>query len=169
MDESTEKALAAQEIDQHDIAVLAVMASIYDAADPLPDGLVDRLKFGLALDEMMAEVASLSRVPMDAAGVRGEAAAPARAETITFSADVLTAMVTVVRLPQHPVRIDGGIVPAASMAVRLRMEEEQQQATADHTGRFSFADVPEGFAQLTFHDDADPGTAASVVTPLFEL
>jgi hypothetical protein len=156
-----------QRLDPTDTAILAAIADFYRAADPLPDGLIDRLKFGVALDEVMAEVAQLTRTPIDAAGVRSETSAT-RTASITFSADQLTAMVTVQRAGVGRVRVEGWIAPPSQMKVRLRMQGERLQATADANGRFAFDDVPEGFAQLTFHTGGDE-TDAVVVTPLFEL
>ncbi len=157
-----------QLIDERDIENLAALAELYEVVDPLPEGLVERLSFGLALDAMMAEVAQLTRIPADAMAVRGETSAPSRTETITFTADALTAMLTVVRLPRDRVRVDGWIAPAAVMRVRLRMQGERRQVSTDESGRFSFDDLPGGFVQFTFHPDDDESDAV-VVTPLFEL
>ena len=52
-----------------------------DAVDPVPDRLVERLQFALALDEVFAEVAQIGRVPDDALTVRTDLADAARTET----------------------------------------------------------------------------------------
>lgn len=160
---------AGQQLDPTDTANLRSLAGLYTSIDPVPEGLVDRLKFGLALDEMMAEVAQLTRTPLDATAVRGEATSTTRTETITFSADELTAMVTVSRSGSGRVRIDGWVAPPTEMKIRLRMQGERRQTSSDDTGRFVIDDLPEGFAQLTFHPSGVAGATAVVVTPLFEL
>lgn len=158
-----------EQIGARDVEVLAGLAELYDVADPVPEGLVERLGFALALDEVMAEVAELTRMPADTMAVRGEAAAVTRAETITFSAEALTAMVAVVRLGHGRVRLDGWLAPGSVMQVRLRSEGDRRSTVSEASGRFSFDGLAEGFVQLSFHpaepDDAD----AVVITPLFEL
>lgn len=157
------------EIDARDLDNVAALADLFETVDPVPEGLVDRLGFALALNEMMAEVAQLSRMPVDAMAVRGETGAAVRAETITFSAESLTAMLSVVRLAHGRVRMDGWVAPAAALDVRLRMQGERRGATSDESGRFSFDDLPEGFVQLTFHPRGTADADALVITPLFEL
>lgn len=160
---------AGQSIDEADLATLALLAQAFDELDPVPAGLVDRLRFGLALDEMLAEVAELTRVPDDAMAVRGDSSAPVRTQTLTFDAEAVTAMVTVQRISADRLRVDGWLAPAAPMRIRLRMQGERRQTLADESGRFSFDSLPEGFAQLTFHPAEPEGADAVVVTPLFEL
>jgi len=161
--------LADQPLDATDAALLGEVARLYDEVDPVPRGLVERLTFGLAMDEVYAEVAELSRVPVDLAGVRGDLAA-VRTETMTFVADSLTAMITVTRIGPDAVRLDGWVAPAQELQVRLRTQQERLQTRTDATGRFSFAELPDGFVQLSFHPETDgDGGSASVVTPSFEL
>lgn len=167
--------LADQPLDAIDAALLGEVARLYEEADPVPQGLLDRLSFGLALDDLYAEVAEMTRVPTDLAGVRGDLAA-VRTETLTFTAESLTAMITVTHVGPDRVRLDGWAAPAQRLQVRLRMRQGRLETLADAAGRFSFADLPEGFVQLSFHpetggdggDDGDDGGSA-VVTPSFEL
>jgi len=161
--------LADQALDATDAALLGEVARLYDEVDPVPQGLIDRLAFGLALDELYAEVADMSRVPMDLAAVRGDLAA-VRTETLTFAAESLTAMITVTHVGPDRVRLDGWVAPAQRLQVRLRMQQGRLETLADAAGRFSFADLPDGFVQLSFHPETggdDRGSA--VVTPSFEL
>ena len=163
---------AEQPLDVTDEALLREVARLYEELDPVPQGLIDRLSFGLALGELYAEVAEMSRVPMDLAGVRGDPAS-VRTETLTFDAESLTAMITVTHVSPDRVRLDGWVAPAQRLQVRVRLQEGQREALADDAGRFSFADLPDGFVQLSFHpetggDDGD-GASSVVVTPSFEL
>lgn len=160
---------AGQMIDQTDTAILALLAETYATADAVPAGLVERLKFALALDEVFAEVAHLTRVSDDAMAVRSDAQSATRTETMTFSAESLTAMVTVSRARRNRIRLDGWIAPESSMRVRLRMQGERRQTESDDSGRFSFDNLPDGFAQLTFHPVEPAEADATVLTPLFEL
>ena len=171
---------AASPMDDLDAALLEEVAQLLTDLDPLPADLVPRIQFSLALEEMYAEVARITRVPIDALAVRSDPAAGVRTETLTFSADRLTAMVTITRTASDRLRVDGWVAPPAAMAVRLRMQEGSQEVLTDDTGRFVFSGLPEGFAQLSFHP-VDEVTAAEatghgaaetggvVVTPLFQL
>jgi hypothetical protein len=161
--------LADQPLDATDAVLLGEVARLYEEVDPVPQGLIDRLSFGLALDELYAEVAEMSRVPTDLAGVRSDLA-EVRTETLTFSAESLTAMVTVTHVGPNRVRLDGWVAPAHRLHVRLRMQRGRLETLADAAGRFSFDDLPDGFVQLSFHPETggvDGGSA--VVTPSFEL
>ncbi len=159
---------AERPLDEADRTVLAQLRELYDEVDPVPDDLVDRIQFALALNEVYAEVAHLTRMPLDALAVRGEAATGTRTETLTFSAERLTAMVTVSRIGDL-LRIDGWIAPPAGLEVRLRMQGERRQVVADESGRFVIDGLSEGFAQLSFHPTDRDDEEGVIVTPLFQL
>lgn len=182
-DDSTLEELARQPLDDEDAAVLAAVRHLYAEADPVPVDLVDRVLFSVALDEMFDEVAQLIRVPMEASAVRG-ADVSMRTETLTFSADSLTAMVTVTRTPTAELRLDGWLSPPAAYRVHLRVRDgDEAETRADAEGRFVFEGLPQGPAQLSFYPvPAEPGRtpeeidpdepsepATTVVTPVFEL
>jgi hypothetical protein len=165
--------LADGPLDETDVATVAELRALYDAADPVPVDLVERARFSLALDEMFDEVARMTRVPLDAMATRSEDLAGTRTETLTFSAERLTAMVTVSRIGPGRLRLDGWLAPPGAYVVRIRLQGRGQlEVRADEEGRFAFEDLQEGFGQLSFHpagadgaDDADN----TVVTPVFEL
>lgn len=160
---------AEQPLDTVDGEILDELAQLLATVDPVPSDLVQRVQFALALGEMFDEVAQITRMPMDSLAVRGDAPAGSRAETLTFSAERLTAMVTLTRTGHDGLRLDGWIAPPGEMRVRCRMQGERLEVTSDESGRFVFEQLPEGFAQLSFHAlDADDDEAV-VVTPLFQL
>ena len=169
--------LAEGPLDDVDAATLDRVRAVYDAADPVPADLVDRVRFSLALEEMFDEVAGMTRVPLDAMATRSEPAQGTRTETLTFSADRLTAMVTVSRTGVGRLRLDGWIAPPEVCRVRLRMQAgEDHVVVSDAQGRFSFESLADGFGQLSFHpvgdrDAEDPTYTEenAVVTPLFQL
>ena len=161
-------ALAGEPLDDADAATVQQLRRLYVELDPVPAGLLDRVTFSLALDEMFDEVAELVRVPLDALAVRGDDVAM-RTETLTFSADPLNALVTVTRVAAGSVRLDGWLTPPVACTVRLRVQEGGDvEAGANAEGRFSFEDVPEGLGQLSFAVTGE-GTTRTVVTPVFEL
>jgi hypothetical protein len=161
--------LAEQPLDTADAAVLAEVAALYDAVDPVPDDLVDRVRFALALDEVFDEVAQLTRVSAEAAAVRTELADAVRASTLSFAAERLTAMVTVSRAGVGLVRVDGWVTPAGERRVVVRMQGTALEVRTDTTGRFVADDLREGFVQLVFHPLEGEDVTGPVVTPLFKL
>jgi hypothetical protein len=166
--------LAGQPLDAIDASTLRELRAAYDVADPVPTDLVERLHFALALDEVFDEVARITRLPQDTLAVRGEHGAATRTETLTFSAERLTAMVTVTRVAPGRLRLDGWLAPPEACLVRLRVQDgPTHELRADEQGRFSFDGLAEGFGQLSFHPSGsaqDQGEATNaVVTPLFQL
>ena len=71
-DDRTLAELAGRPLDDVDDATLEQVRAMYAATDPVPEDLVERIRFSLALDEMFDEVARMTRVPLDAMAVRGE-------------------------------------------------------------------------------------------------
>ncbi len=162
--------LAGQPVDDVDAATLDLVRALYEASDGVPEDLVERIGFSLALDEMFDEVARMSRVPLDALSVRSELTTGTRTETLTFSADRLTAMVTVTRAAPGRLRLDGWLAPAEAYRVRIRLQGGGgYEVAADDQGRFSFESLREGFGQLSFHPVGDDDAENAVVTPLFQL
>ena len=161
-------AAAEQPLDAVDEAVLREVALLLEQADPVPADLVGRVQFSLALDEVYAEVAHITRLSDDALAVRGEPDTGTRTETLTFSAERLTAMVTVSRAAPEQVRLDGWLAPAAVLRVRVRMQEGSAEVVSDESGRFVLEGLPEGFAQLTF-EPVEGESGERIVTPMFQL
>ncbi len=156
--------LAAGEIDSLDLDTLRRMRAMYDVLDPVPPGLVDRISFGITLDALHADIAELERSD-DLVGVRGDETTAA--ETITFTSARLTTMITVTVLSPDRVRVDGWVAPGADVRVELRLNDQRLSATCDADGRFVFADVPRGLAQLVLRPP-DSGVPP-VITPSVEL
>ena len=168
MDEDrTPAELAAQPLDEVDAVMLREVRALFETTDPVPADLTERVHFALALDAMFDEVARMTRVPLDAMAARGESTAT-RTETITFSAERLTAMVTVNRLGPGRLRMDGWLAPPEPLVVSLRTKgRDDRDVDADDQGWFSFDGLEEGFAQLRIFSADHPDDA--VVTPLFQL
>ena len=162
---SDESALAAGAIDEQDVALLQRVAAAWTAADPVPAGLVERLEFGVTLDALHAEIAQLQR--MDGL-VGARSAAGPEVQSVTFTSQHLTTMVTIAPDGPDRVRIDGWIAPGGGVEVELRTTEGRRQARADADGRFVFTDVPHGLAQFVLRAPGDP-TPPPVVTPSIDL
>ena len=157
--------LAAGEIDAADLRVLDQLAHLYDTLDPVPDGLVERIAFGITLDALHAELAELQRTD-DLAGVRSDDVT--EAQTVTFTSASLSLMITVSPVSAEVARIDGWVAPGGGATVELRTANERLQATADADGRFVFENAPRGLGQfvvrLSGNDQHPP-----VITPSIEF
>jgi len=157
--------LAAGQIDAQDARILTQTAALYDSLDPVPNGLVDRIQFGITLDALHAEIAELQRSG-DLAGVRSSEAT--ESQTVTFTSASLTTMVTITPTSADRVRIDGWAAPGGGVLVELRIVGAELNTTADADGRFVFEDVPRGLAQFVLRP-ASGAAQPSVVTPSIEI
>lgn len=160
-------AFADAPLDEIDAAILDQIRSASASADPMPADLDDRVRFAIAMESVDVEVARLQDDLLVGSGARGGE----RTRTITFDTRRLTLMVSIVELPDGVVRLDGWLAPPAPLRVELRLAEPaaSRLVTADDGGRFVFADVGRGLAQLLIHLDAGDGPPTSVVTPAWTL
>jgi hypothetical protein len=156
--------LAAEQIDDRDLRELSRVATMYDRADPVPGGLVERIKFGITLDALHMEIAELQRSE-HLAGVRSDDVTSA--QTITFTSSALTIMITVTPTSADRTRIDGWAAPGQGVRVELRTSAGTVSTIADEDGRFVLDDVERGLAQLVVHPAGDG--AAAVITPSIEI
>lgn len=152
-------------IDDNDLAALGRLAGLYDRADPMPERLLDAIRFTLSLDLMDAEIAELHRTA-ELVGTRsGEMT---EAQTVTFTSASRTTMITITPTNADLARIDGWIAPGGGVRVELRSEHTSLHTKADVDGRFVFPEVPRGLVQLVVRAPA-PSADPAVVTPSLEI
>lgn len=156
--------LAAEEIDDIDVATLQRMSALYERLDPVPPALIEAIKFELTLEALHAEIAELQSVD-SLAGVRSEGADDS--QTITFTSSNLTAMVTISPARLTGVRIDGWIAPGDGVQVDLRIDDAVRSTQADADGRFVFDEVPHGHVRFVLRRPGSDSNA--VVTPSVEI
>ena len=144
-----------------DAALLAAVGAVLDAADPVPPGLVDRVRFAIELDDVDAELARLVEVSSLAAARSDE-----YTRLVTFQSDSLTIMITLEQGADGTTRIDGWLTPAACRRIEVRGPAGTRSADADDTGRFSLDGLPAGAVRLVVHD---PGSTHRIITPTIEL
>ena len=72
----------------------------------MPAGLTEDIKFALTVQAMHAEVAELQRVGAESALARSEYT---QTQTLTFSAETLSVMVTLSPIDADEVRVDGWV------------------------------------------------------------
>ncbi len=156
-----------------DEGVLALIRSVFEAVDPVPDGLVERLRFSVALAAMEGELARMTET--EPALARG---APEESRTITFDSSSLTIMIRIDSNADGTARLDGWLAPPQRCRVELTAAGAAVTADADEQGRFVFASVPRGAARLVVRwpeTETGPrgpgpfGTKKTVVTPAIVL
>jgi hypothetical protein len=142
------------------------LREMWEAADPAPADLAERMIFTLQLENLEFELLRLHDV-LEPVGARGHETA----RTVTFGSDSLTVMVSMSGSGRPPHRVDGWIAPAAALRVELRTARGTRETTADVDGRFAFTEVPAGLIQLVLHPTpgADLTLARPVVTPAIQL
>ncbi|MFC8922264.1 hypothetical protein [Cellulosimicrobium sp. NPDC057127] len=153
-------------LDEVDVALLADLARIAEALDPVPAGLAERSLFAVTLAGLEAEVMELEYVQVPEMSVRGEAP-PVEARTITFTSESVTVMISLSPVEGGRVRIDGWAAPATSLRVELHRPGSVTETTSDEDGRFVFDDVDRGPASLVVRRTDHAGSAVS--TPVVEL
>ncbi|GEP47008.1 MULTISPECIES: hypothetical protein [Microbacterium] len=149
-----------------DAALFRALRRTWEAVDPVPADLVDRMVAAVATADLSREYALLTLVESDRlAAVRGDA----DMLTLQFSDGTTNVLIHVTAAESGARRIDGWVDGDA-----LRVELVQDRATfptVPEGGRFAFDDVPAGVSRLRILLAASPvpGTAADVVTPRFEV
>lgn len=144
-------------LDCVDAGILYDVRRLWDAVDPVPAGLVDRIQFALNVAAMEAELAELTTA--QPAGIRGSD----ETDTITFTAGSLSLMITT-QATLHSVRIDGWVT-SEQATVDIVAEGATLTTRPDQRGRFSVSDVPRGRAHFVVHR---PGLRP-VVTPSIDI
>ena len=143
-----------------------VTRSAFAVADPPPQDLDARSKFAIRLENVDFEVSRLYEDSLLGSGAR----AADRIRTITFEADRMTIMLTVVEAGDGSLRVEGWLAPPASLRVGLRVADPGDShgrtidAHADVHGRFAFDSVAPGLSQFTVHSGLD--SPALVTAPV---
>lgn len=153
---------ADEPLDDADFGVLGDIRELFEAVDPMPADLPERIRFCLALRDLEVEVARLAEEDQLAVAARGKE----QARTITFDSDSLTIMIRIDANRDGTVRVDGWLAPPQRRQVEIKTTADPLTAASDAQGRFAFAQVPRGTAQFIVHP-AEPasGDTRSVVTP----
>jgi hypothetical protein len=155
-----------------DEELIIVIRRMFEATDPMPPGLPDRIRFALALRDLEAEVARYAdpanELALAARGVE-------ESRTVTFDSDSLTIMIRVDTNPDGSARIDGWLAPPSPKIVEMKMTDDSLCVNADESGRFVFPSVPRGPARLLVRAPAESNPdpladgAKSVITPTLTL
>ena len=150
---------------------------MFESADPVPAGLVDRIRLTVALAGLNGDLDSeLARLTVhEAALARG--APEEESRTITFDSSSLTIMIRIDPNADGTVRVDGWLAPPHRCRVEISMADGAVTTDADADGRFAFLSVPRGTARLVVRPaeqspgESQPGPFGikTVVTPALML
>jgi hypothetical protein len=159
-------------LDDIDWGILADIRGAFAAADPMPADLPERIRFSLALRDLEYEVARLAAEEEEQHDQRLVSARSAeQSRTVTFDSESLTIMIRIDANPNGTARVDGWLAPPQRREIEMTTSAGSLSVTSDEQGRFAFAEVPRGTAQLLARpaQDAAEGAARTVVTPALIL
>jgi hypothetical protein len=158
---------ADEPLDDVDLELLDDIRELFQAADPMPPDLPERISFFIALRDLEIEVARLADEDQLAAAARGTE----QSRTITFDSDSLTIMIRVDANRDGTVRVDGWLAPPQRREIEMKTGADSLSVASDEQGRFAFARVPQGTAQLVVRpaEQGSSGAGRSVVTPALVL
>lgn len=155
--------LAQEPIDEADAQILAAMRSMWNAADPVPGGLTDRIRFAMSVAALEAEVARIVGESAELAAVRSTYE---RATSVTFETSSVTAMLDIDEVGPDTVDITGW-VSVKPVEVELREQNRSRFTHTDVNGRFEFMGIGRGLVHLVLRP-AESG-ARTIITPAIEL
>jgi hypothetical protein len=149
-------------LDDTDLALLTGIREMFQATDPMPAELPERIRFFLAFRDLEIEVARL-------AAAQDELAVAARgteqSRTITFDSESLTIMIRIDANTDGTVRVDGWLAPPQRREIEMKSAPDTPSVTSDEQGRFAFPQVPRGTAQIVVRPAGSGEAGRSVVTP----
>lgn len=170
-------------LDDRDEDLLNTLRECYERLDPMPDSLIERSLFALAIQDIDTEVFQLAeQYRLEPSGARGSEGGEddrdregegEEARVVTFDSDSLTIMIRISQLGGL-VRIDGWLAPPQACRVELRSGERVVGADADAEGRFVLDAIPRGLAQLVVRlggseETLTGGRRQSILTPAIVL
>lgn len=153
--------------------LLAVVRTVWEDRDPVPEGLVERMQAvvqsevildGIDLDYELLVLVERSH---ELAGARGTAA-----YTLRFASEDTELLLRAVGNESGGARLDGWLAPATRMRVRAievtdSGEGRSFEIETDERGRFEFSDLPTGLFRLWLTPlDSD---VRAFGTPAFEV
>jgi hypothetical protein len=142
-----------------DERVLAQIKALFEAVDPAPPDLAERVRFAVALADLEAEVARLvEEAAFEPALTRGTAE---ETRTITFDSTELTIMIRIDANADGTVRVDGWLAPARACRIEVSLRDGALAVEADDDGRFAFPSVPRGTVRFVVRPPAQQAQAAS--------
>jgi hypothetical protein len=148
-----------------DAPLFGHLRAMWEALDPVPAGLADRMVAAVAIEDLTREWTVLSLV-------EGSALAAARGESDTlilqFSDGTSSVLLHVSMTEDGRRRVDGWIDPPA-VEVRLTQGETEWAAAPSEAGRFELDGISAGLSRLRMVLRPADGPLREVMTPQFEV
>ncbi|MEV6238618.1 hypothetical protein [Lentzea sp. NPDC051838] len=150
----------AEPLDGKDFLILDDVRDVYGAIDPMPSGILDDIRFALAVEHLETEVARAAEdlIPVV---TRGED----EQRLHTFECAAMTIVVSVRHNDNGTARVDGWLEPPRAHPVELRTPEGSITTWSDERGRFALDSVAHGSGYLTVR----PAGSRAVTTPTIAL
>ncbi|MDE9365750.1 hypothetical protein PZ938_09050 [Luteipulveratus sp. YIM 133132] len=145
------------------------LARLWEARDPMPMGLVDKVLVSVAMEDLDAEYELMHLVERsrELVGTRRD-----NDETLTvvFSGSTCSLMMRVSPLEEGVRRVDGWVSPPRRVRVTMKQEDGEYVAESDAKGRFEIDRVPVGLTRAVITDLAAAEDDQNLfATPAFEL
>jgi hypothetical protein len=141
----------ADESDLTEDELLARLSRAIDAVDPVPDHVLDAARGSYAWFGVDDELATLTfdSSSGELVGARSSATSD---RLLTFTSPGVEIELSVTGNGER--RLIGQFVPPAEASIVLETTDTIRETTADHLGRFGFADVAGGLLRLTIESGA---------------
>ncbi|MGH3507575.1 MAG: hypothetical protein ACRDO2_10275 [Nocardioidaceae bacterium] len=144
------------------------LAAMWEARDPMPEGLVERVLVAIGTEDLDAEyeLLHLMERSTELAGARGAG----EAFTISFAGGSFSLLLRVSAIGDKLCRVDGWVTPAKPMTLSVSQKSKTWEAVVDAFGRFELPKLPTGLSRFWLASSEEttdgPGLFA---TPTFEL
>jgi hypothetical protein len=153
-----------------DLTLLARVERLWQQVDPPPDDLVDGVLARIAAEDLEFDLLVLVESAGVLDGVRSAASGPegdAGAWSLEYAGADFKVYLRLTRIEART-RLDGWVVPARPLTVRLLAEDESvtHETALDEFGRFDIADARTGLARISFLDET-PAAERPRITPPF--
>jgi hypothetical protein len=156
-----------------DVTLLAAVSRLWQQVDPPPSDLADGVLARIAAEDLEFDLLTLVESSDALAGVRSaepstdEESEPSGSWQLEYAGSDFKIYLRMTRI-EHRTRIDGWVVPARPLTVRLLNEgdDEPLQTVVDQFGRFELAEAPSGLARIVFLDET-PTADRPRITPPF--
>ena len=160
------------EITSDDADLLAAVGRLWQQVDPPPADLVDGVLARIAAEDLEFDLLTLVETEGAPAGVRsaaetgGDDREDSGSWSLEYAGSDFKVYLRMSRI-EHRTRIDGWVVPARALTVRVLSEDAAALETpVDEYGRFEVAEAPSGLARLVFLDET-PAADRPRITPPF--
>ena len=152
-----------------DVTLLERVARLWQQVDPPPADLADGVLARIAAEDLEFDLLVLVESADTLAGVRSAAETndDTGAWSLEYAGRDFNVYLRLTRIEDRT-RLDGWVVPARPLTVRLLADDETvtHEAVLDEFGRFEIADAPTGLARITFLDET-PTADRPRMTPPF--